>query len=37
MTPVQQIEDPIGENDFSGETLPAGNRIVARGSDLVGR
>lgn len=36
MTPVQQIENPVGENDFSGEALPASNRVLARRRDLVG-
>jgi hypothetical protein len=33
---MQQIENAIGENDFSGELLPASDRVLAGCSDLVG-
>ena len=36
VTPMQQIEDTVGEDDFSREILPACDRFLARRCDLVG-
>jgi hypothetical protein len=36
VTPMQQVEDPIGENDFSRELFPERDRVLPRRGDFVG-